>query len=82
MKSTLICKNSDYGDAFAKRYSKHGILSAFIRMEDKWLRLENLIGGASQQVANESVYDTIKDLAGYCILTLIELDKERGINTV
>lgn len=76
IKSTLIRKNSDYGDAFAKRYQKHGILSAFIRMEDKWLRLENLISGSKQQVSDESIRDTVQDLAGYCLLTLIELDKE------
>lgn len=76
LKSTLVRKNADYGDAFAKRYRKHGILSAFIRMEDKWLRLENLISGSKQQVNDESIRDTIQDLAGYAILTLIELDKE------
>lgn len=77
LKSTLMRKNTDYGDAFTKRFQKHGILSAFIRMEDKWLRLENLISGSKQQVNDESIYDTVQDLAGYAILTLIELDKER-----
>ncbi|GAB6989484.1 nucleotide modification associated domain-containing protein [Paenibacillus pini] len=70
-------KNADYGDAFAKRYEKHGILSAFIRMEDKWLRLDNLLSGHKAKVTDESVYDTVFDFVGYGILTLIELLKER-----
>ncbi|MNW69270.1 hypothetical protein D3C74_482430 [compost metagenome] len=49
-------------------------------MEDKWLRLENLISGHKAQIDNESIEDTVKDLLGYSLLTLIELRKERGAN--
>lgn len=77
LQQTLIKKNTDYGDAFAKRFQKHGILSAFIRMEDKWLRLENLIANKNNNLVDESIEDTVKDLIGYGLLTLIELEKEK-----
>ncbi len=77
IRDTLIKKNADYGDAFAKRFAKHGILSAFIRMEDKWFRLENLISGAEQKVKDESIIDTLRDLSGYINLTIIELKKQK-----
>jgi len=70
---TLTKKNKDYGDSFHKRYTKHGILSAFIRMEDKWGRFENLIDSKAE--VDESIEDTLRDLAGYCILTLRELER-------
>lgn len=76
VRDTLIRKNLDYGDSFAKRFTKHGILSAFIRMEDKWGRFENLVSGAKANV-EESVEDTLIDLAGYAILTAVELRKQK-----
>jgi hypothetical protein len=72
----LIRKDRDYGSAFSRRFAKHGILSAFIRMEDKWLRLENLISGHEPLVQEEKLIDTLKDLSGYIDLTIIELLKE------
>lgn len=79
IRDTLIRKNHDYGDAFAKRFAKHGILSAFIRMEDKWFRLENLISGTEQKVKDESIIDTLRDLSGYINLTIIELEKQKEV---
>lgn len=75
LKETLIKKDNDYGSAFSQRFQKSGILSAFIRIEDKYLRLDNLISGAEQRVKDEGIADTVQDLAGYCMLTLIELMK-------
>lgn len=77
IKNTLIAKNADYGDAFAKRFEKYGMLSALIRIEDKFNRLDNLISGHQAQV-DESIEDTCMDMCGYLILTLIELDKQRS----
>lgn len=76
VKATLIRKNRDYGDSFAKQFAKYGVLSGLIRMDDKMRRLENLVGGAEQNV-DESIEDTLLDLCGYSLLTLIELRKQR-----
>jgi hypothetical protein len=80
MTDILVRKNYDYADAFSKRFQKHGILSAYIRMEDKWLRLENLISGHKAQVNDEGLLDTLRDLSGYIQLTIIELLKEAEQN--
>jgi hypothetical protein len=47
-------------------------------MDDKMNRLTNLVGGAKQQVSDEGIEDTIRDLAGYSILTLVEMVKAKG----
>lgn len=69
-------KNNDYGDSFGKSFEKYGITAALVRMEDKWNRLNALTSGAKQMVGNESIKDTLLDLANYCIMTVMELEKE------
>lgn len=48
-----------------------------VRMEDKWNRLDNMASGAEQKVADETIRDTLLDLAGYCVMTTMELDREK-----
>ena len=64
-------KNHDYGDSFAILYEKFGMQSTVIRLWDKLLRLETLLD-QDRQVEDESIEDTLKDLANYCIITLME----------
>lgn len=67
-------KNQDYGDSFGKSFRKRGITSAMVRMEDKWNRLDNLtLNPDNIKVKEESIEDTILDLANYLIMTYIEL---------
>ena len=75
---TYIKKNHDYGDSFSRSYKKYGLVAAMVRMEDKWNRLDNMASGAEQKVADESIRDTLLDLAGYCIMTTMELDKQKS----
>ena len=45
------------------------------RMEDKWNRLDNLtLNPENIQVKDESIEDTLIDLANYCLMTCIELE--------
>lgn len=68
-------KNHDYGDSFGETYKKLGIISAVTRITDKVNRLQVLCTKESK-VKDESVIDTLKDLANYAIMTLIELDSD------
>ena len=68
---TLKRKNHDYGDSFAKIYKKRGDISTLIRLEDKLNRFETLIN-KDRKVNDESIEDTLLDMAGYCILTLVQ----------
>lgn len=72
-----IKKNSDYGDSFTETYKKLGIISAVTRISDKTNRLQNLcIDKTLLQVKDESIRDTLVDLANYAILTLMEMEEE------
>lgn len=64
-------KNADYGDSFGKSYQEYGMVMACIRLEDKLNRLKSLTRQEAQ-VKDESVEDTLMDLANYSIMTLVE----------
>lgn len=65
-------KNADYGDSFSKTYAEFGLTSAAVRINDKNERFKKLIKQEAQ-VKDESIEDTLLDLANYSVLTLMEL---------
>lgn len=67
-------KNHDYGDSFGKGYAEYGMVMAVIRLEDKLNRLKSLIK-AESLVKDESMNDTLMDLANYAIMTVIERER-------
>lgn len=70
-------KNADYGDSFGETYQRLGLVSAVTRIQDKSNRLCNLaVNKGGQQVNDESIRDTLIDLANYAIMTLIEMEHE------
>lgn len=68
-------KNADYGDSFAKSFDEYGFAMPCIRLDDKLNRLKSLTKGHSYRV-DESVRDTLMDLANYAIMTVLELDAD------
>lgn len=72
---TYIKKNHDYGDAFSETYDKLGIISAVTRITDKTNRLVSLCT-KEQRVDDETLEDTLMDLANYAIMTVMEMGKE------
>lgn len=68
-------KNAAYGDSFGKTYRQLGIISALTRMSDKMNRLINLATNDSVDNIGESIDDTLRDLACYAIMTLMERDE-------
>lgn len=64
-------KNSDYGDAFARLREKYPE-AILVRIGDKFYRLETLLSGKEIQVEDESIENTLFDLANYCIMEAIE----------
>lgn len=71
------CKNHDYGDSFGETYRKLGIISAITRISDKVNRLQSLCVQNSH-VKDESICDTLLDLANYAIMTLIEIKQNEA----
>ena len=76
MVDTYERKNKDYGDSFGVSVEKYGLISALTRISDKFNRLESLILKGDQQVNDESLKDTLLDLANYSLMTIIELMEE------
>ena len=70
-------KNHDYGDSFAilRKELPNSIL---VRIYDKYQRLKTLLEGADPKVKNESIEDTLMDLANYCIMELVERRIDRN----
>ena len=66
-------KNSDYGDSFVK-VRKEFPNAILIRLSDKLNRLKTLYSGKEQMVQDESIIDTLLDLANYCIMEIIEME--------
>lgn len=80
LRDTYINKNSDYGDSFDKTIDEFGLVAPAIRMSDKLNRFKKLIK-AQQNVKDESIEDTLLDLANYAVLTLMHIrNEERPIS--
>ena len=73
---TYKAKNKDYGDSFADSFREFGITSAVVRMNDKMNRIKSLSKGEDRQVKDESLIDSLMDLANYALMTVIELENE------
>lgn len=69
-----IRKNHDYGDSFSKTFAEEGFAMARIRLSDKLERFKTLSKKADQKVMDESIRDTLMDLANYAMMTIVEMD--------
>lgn len=76
MADTYERKNVDYGDSFGESFKEFGLISSVVRMNDKMNRLKSFVTNGDYQVKDESVKDTLLDLANYCIMTVIELNNQ------
>lgn len=71
-------KNHDYGDSFHDTFVEEGLAMARIRLSDKLNRFKKLSrlkeDDRNQEVSDESMRDTLLDLANYAIMTVMEMD--------
>lgn len=73
MLKTYIAKNKDYGNSFEILFKKYGMTYPIIHMQEKLNRIEAL-QEKENEVSGETYVDSLKDLANYAILTLVELE--------
>lgn len=68
-------KNHDYGDSFHQTFVEEGMAMSRIRLGDKLNRFKTLSRKLdSQRVSDESLKDTLLDLANYAIMTVLEME--------
>lgn len=69
-------KNHDYGDSFGISFKEEGMAMARIRLGDKLNRFKTLSRSNRQEVVDESIRDTLVDLANYAIMTILEMENK------
>ena len=62
-------KNRDYGNSFDKTLDEFGVVAGLIRMNDKMNRIKSIYN-KNTNVKDESLEDTLIDLANYAVMTL------------
>lgn len=72
-------KNKCYGNSFSDTYKKLGIISAVTRISDKYNRLCNIATNPDIDNLGESLEDTLRDMASYCIMAVMELESTKVI---
>lgn len=74
----LLSKNIAYGDSFTKSVDKYGLSVIGVRLSDKYNRIEHLIANHELKENDESLEDTLLDMAGYSILALKYLEEHKN----
>lgn len=69
-----IRKNHDYGDSFHETFREEGFAMPRIRLNDKLSRFKTLSKGEVSRVKDESLIDTLVDLANYALMTILEIE--------
>lgn len=83
MYETFKKKRNDYGPSSRVTFDMFGPESMAVRMFDKLIRYSNLTSGdVKQLVRDESVKDTLLDLANYALITILELEYIEAQNCV
>ena len=78
MNALFAKKNHDYGDSFSETYRKLGIISAVTQITHKYNRLVEIVTSDHQEIPEETIEDTLIDLANYALMTVLELRNERA----
>lgn len=73
MTDLCVKKNKDYGNSFNKSLDEDGLLVSKIRLGDKLARFSNLIKKEAL-VSDETLRDTLIDMASYAVLTIMWMD--------
>lgn len=79
IQATYLQKNAAYGDSFHKLYTDLGIISAVTQITHKYNRLVTLAKDKNNDInaGDEPIMDTLLDMANYCIMTAMEIEREK-----
>ena len=68
---TYQAKNTAYGDSFNISLDEEGLAAARIRLGDKYRRFATLSKNPDIPTGDESIQDTLMDMANYAIMTVM-----------
>ena len=71
--NVCVAKNHDYGNSASELYNKFGLISYIVRINDKVNRINTLINKEAK-VKDESIKDTLLDMANYCLLAVADME--------
>lgn len=69
-------KNADYGNSFAEVYKELGFESGLVQILHKVNRIKGIYNNNRAEVENESLKDSLIDLANYALMTVVEMELE------
>ena len=73
MKELHTKKDKDYGSAFHKSFEEFGVTAGVVRLNDKMERVKSLVKNGKAEVKDESLLDSLKDMASYAVMLYVEL---------
>lgn len=79
LEETYLKKNHDYGNSFDKSMDEFGLVASAIRLSDKMNRFKSLLG-KENRVDDESISDTLLDMANYAIMTYLYIQNNNHSN--
>lgn len=77
MAKIYAAKNHDYGNSFEESLDEFGLVASVVRMGDKMNRIKSLIKKEAQ-VKDESIKDTLLDIANYAVMTIMWMNKNQS----
>jgi len=77
-------KNADYKNSFHRTICKYGMVAGLVRISDKYERIQSLLESGEWHVRDESLTDSIGDMATYCVMMAAEcmvmLDRNHALD--
>lgn len=67
-------KNQDYGNAFGQLFNEYGLNLSIMHLHEKLNRIKSVHKNNSAN--NESIKDSLIDMANYAIMTIVELNNQ------
>ncbi|MBU5669641.1 DUF1599 domain-containing protein [Peptoniphilus sp. MSJ-1] len=75
---TFRIKNERYGDSFTQTLDEYGMVASIVRVSDKFNRMETLFKNPKLDPNDESMIDTMTDMANYLIMTVAYMKSTEG----
>lgn len=76
MLETFKKKNADYGNSTTQTFNEFGLTSYAVRLNDKLNRIKSFCRKGELEVKDESVVDSLMDMASYCLLAVIDVKNQ------